>query len=62
LGAFFIGLNTQLTGNEDGDLTVGNDFRQVTLIRNPKLYGPGAIATAASLKALDILTSNLLLP
>ena len=52
LGAFFIGLNTQLTGNEDGDLTVGNDFRQVTLIRNPKLYGPGAIATAASLKAL----------
>ena len=52
LGAFFIGLNTQLTGTEGGDLTVGNDFRQVTLIRNPKLYGPGAVATAATLKAL----------
>ena len=52
LGAFFIGLNTQLTGTESGDLTVGNDFRQVTLIRNPKLYGPGAVATAATLKAL----------
>ena len=55
LGAFFIGLNSQLTGNEGGDLTVGNDFRQVTLIRNPKLYGPGAVATAATLKALKAL-------
>ena len=55
LGAFFIGLNSQLTGNENGDLTVGNDFRQVTIIRNPKIYGPGAIATAASLKALKAL-------
>ena len=52
LGAFFIGLNTQLTGTENNDLTVGNDFRQVTLIRNPKLYGPGAVATATTLKAL----------
>jgi len=55
LGAFFIGLNTQLTGNEEGDLTVGNDFRQVTLIRNPRVYGPGAIATAATLKSLRYL-------
>jgi hypothetical protein len=55
LGAFFIGLNSQLTGNEGGDLTVGNDFRQVTLIRNPKLYGPGAVAAAATLKALKYL-------
>ena len=55
LGAFFIGLNSQLTGNENGDLTVGNDFRQVTIIRNPKIYGPGAIATAASLKPLKAL-------
>jgi len=55
LGAFFIGLNSQLTGNEGGDLTVGNDFRQVTIVRNPKVYGPGAIATAASLKALKAL-------
>jgi hypothetical protein len=55
LGAFFIGLNSQLTGNEGGDLTVGNDFRQVTIIRNPKLYGPGAVATAATLKALKYL-------
>jgi hypothetical protein len=55
LGAFFIGLNSQLTGNEGGDLTVGNDFRQVTIIRNPKLYGPGAVATASTLKALKYL-------
>jgi len=58
LGAFFVGLNSQLTGNEGGDLTVGNDFRQVTIIRNPKLYGPGAVATAATLKALKALDFN----
>jgi hypothetical protein len=55
LGAFFIGLNSQLSGTEGGDLTVGNDFRQVTLIRNPRLYGPGAIATANTLKGLRAL-------
>ena len=55
LGAFFIGLNTQLTGNEGGDLTVGNDFRQVTIIRNPFNYGTATVATATTRKALRYL-------
>lgn len=55
LGAFFIGLNTQLTGNESGDLTVGNDFRQVTIIRNPFNFGTATVATAATRKALRYL-------
>lgn len=55
LGAFFIGLNTQLSGTESGDLTVGNDFRQVTLIRNPFNYGTTTVATATTRKALRYL-------
>ena len=35
LGGFYIGLNVQLVGTEDGDIAVGDDFRQVALIKNP---------------------------
>ena len=55
LGGFFIALNTQLTGAEDGDLTVGNDFRQVTIVRNPFNYGTAVVATATTRKALKYL-------
>ena len=55
LGGFFIALNTQLTGAEDGDLTVGNDFRQVTIVRNPFNYGTAEVATAITRKTLRYL-------
>ena len=51
LGAFFVGINTQLSGSEGGDLTVGNDFRQVSLIKNPLVFNGSTIATAATLRA-----------
>ena len=35
LGAFYIALNSQLENAEGGDLTVGNDFRQISIIKNP---------------------------
>jgi|TARA_B110000908_G_scaffold25011_1_gene28802 hypothetical protein len=53
LGAFFVALNTQIGGTDNVDLTVGNDFRQVTLIRNPQNgASPFAVATAPTLKSL----------
>src|SRR6056300_490100 len=63
LGGFFIALNTKLDGNDGGDLTVGNDFRQITLINEPRDYssnGPlaGLIATADTLKATSYLDFN----
>ena len=63
LGGFFIALNTKLDGNDGGDLTVGNDFRQITLINEPRDYssnGPlaGNIATADTLKATSYLDFN----
>jgi len=59
LGGFLISLNTQLTGSGGGDLTIGNDFRQISIIKNPRVhdsaaYG-GALATATTLNPLKVL-------
>lgn len=56
LGGFFIGVNTLLSGTGGGDLTVGNDFRQITLVKNPKNFAsPNAVATATTLRATGAL-------
>ena len=59
LGGFFISLNTKLDGNDGGDLTVGNDFRQIMLFNQPRVYNAtplaGNIATADTLKATSYL-------
>ena len=57
LGAFFVALNTKLDGAVNGDITVDNDFRQVMLVKEPRVHsndGPlqGTIATADSLRAI----------
>jgi len=50
LGGFFSAVNTLLDGTGGGDLTVGNDFRQITLIKNPYNVGGVSISTAATAK------------
>ena len=65
LGGFFLSLNVKLLGASDSDLTTGNDFRQIMLIKEPRTYNAvplaGSIASADTLKALDFLdfTTNL---
>ena len=52
LGGFFVMLNTSLEGTESansGDVTVANDFRKVSLIRDPK--SGDTAASAATLRA-----------
>ena len=53
LGAFFVAVNTLLdgAGGSESDLTVGNDFRQITLIKNPVNYGTTTISTSQTRKA-----------
>ena len=51
LGAFYVAVNSQLSGSEGGDLTVGNDFRQISLIKKPQNYGTDVTATATTLRA-----------
>ena len=59
LGAFLVSLNTQLEGSGGGDLTVGNDFRQISILKNPKVYNStpyaGGLATASTLNPLPAL-------
>jgi hypothetical protein len=51
LGAFYVAVNSQLSGSEGGDLTVGNDFRQISLIKKPHNFGTTVTATATTLRA-----------
>ena len=55
LGGFFVAVNTQMTGSENSDLAIGQDFRQVTLIKNPKNAGTGTTATASTLRGTKYL-------
>ena len=60
LGGFFTSLNVLLDGADGaGDITVGNDFRQIALIKQPRVHNAtplaGAIATADTLKATKAL-------
>ena len=58
LGAFFVAINTQLSGSEGGDLTVGQDFRQIALIKNPQNFGSDVTASATTLRARRALRLN----
>tara|TARA_Y100001937_G_scaffold125973_1_gene194062 strand:- start:6452 stop:8107 length:1656 start_codon:yes stop_codon:yes gene_type:complete len=59
LGGYLVALNTQLTGSGGGDLTVGNDFRQISIIKNPRVHNAtpyaGTLATSATLNPLKAL-------
>ena len=58
LGGFYVMLNTSLEGTESGnsgDLTVANDFRKISLIRDPKSGGSAASATTLrATKAINL--------
>ena len=48
LGGFYVMMNTSLEGTESsntGDFSVANDFRKITLIRDPKSGGSAATTT-----------------
>jgi len=58
LGGFYVMLNTSLEGTESGnsgDLTVANDFRKISLIRDPQSGGSAASATTLrATKAINL--------
>ena len=61
LGGFFVMLNTSLEGTESansGDVTVANDFRKVTLIRDPKSGGTTASSTTLRATSAVVGSSN----
>ena len=58
LGGFYVMMNTSLEGTESGnsgDFTVANDFRKITLIRDPNAGGSAATATTLrATKAINL--------
>ena len=56
LGGFFSAVNTLLDGTGGGDLTTGNDFRQITLFKNPFNFGTSTVSTEPTLKATPALS------
>jgi hypothetical protein len=58
LGGFYVMMNTSLEGTESGnsgDLTVANDFRKITLIRDPNASGSAATSTTLrATKAINL--------
>ena len=58
LGGFYVMMNTSLEGTESantGDFTVANDFRKITLIRDPQSGGSAASAsTLRATKAVEL--------
>lgn len=62
LRAHYIGINSRLVyADGSGDFIVGNDFRQIGLIRNPYNFGTTTVATAETLsatKSLDVATGG----
>jgi hypothetical protein len=53
LGGAYVMMNVRLVGTEGGDFTVGDDFRKVVLIANPKAGGSAATASTYSGAELD---------
>ncbi len=60
LGGFYVMLNTSLEGTESansGDVTVANDFRKISLIRDPKSGGSAASTNTLRATKAILLTS-----
>ena len=58
LGANFLLLSTSLQGDESGNLVVGDDYRQVGIIKNPKLRLSDAVATEEHIRIVRGLKMN----
>lgn len=53
LGAFYVSLNTLLGGSDNTDLVIGQDFRQVSLVKKPLNATRSAVITDPTVRALS---------
>ena len=51
LGGFYVAVNTQISGVDDTDIANNQDFRQITILKNPTVGTPGKIETKAEAQA-----------
>ena len=58
LGGSYLVFNVQLKDNESRVITTHNDYRQIALIEEPRLYGSTTKASATTVSQLTVLTLN----
>ena len=58
LGGSYLIFNIQLKDSEGRVLTTHNDYRQIALIEEPRLYGTTTKASSTSVSQLTVLTLN----
>jgi Bacteriophage T4, Gp8 len=58
LGGSYLIANVQFDGNEDGVLTVANDFRQVSMIEDPYVKGTTNTTANLAVSQVTVLTLN----
>ena len=56
LGGAYLMLNPRIMNNEDGKLPVGNEYRQVSIISDPYVFGTTNVASNSVISQLTILT------
>lgn len=58
LGGSYLLFNIQLKNTEDGVLSIESDYRQISLIEDPLLYGVSTVASNSAISQLTVLTLN----
>lgn len=58
LGGSYLILNPRIAGSEGDILSVGNDYRQIAIIKDPYVYGTTTVASNTVLSQLTVLSLN----
>ena len=58
LGGSYLIVNVQLKDTEGGVLTTHNDYRQISLIEDPRLYGVTTLSSLPAVSQLTVLSLN----
>jgi len=58
LGGSYLIINVQLKDTEGGILTTHNDYRQISLIEDPRLYGVPTLSSLPAVSQLTVLSLN----
>ncbi len=56
LGGFYVGINVQISGSADSEIANSQDFRQISLIRNPLISGNIPTSPASAINTLKYIS------
>lgn len=58
LGGSYLLVNVQIRDTEGGVLTTHNDYRQISLVEDPLMYGTSVVSSAPAVSQLTVLSLN----